>query len=213
MASCQIGKPDVLLELPNEVLALIVKALAHDRNALLGFRQTCKHALQLSEPSFCEQVTLSTALDCENWDRHLNSHENGMNRVKHLVIKPRSDQDGSTIRKIVGYISRIPTVKTLEVKTNPWKYYPGFEAAFEAQLESNTFCELQQCHLDLRSLLVGKIGLFPIAQILKAPKIRELTFESSDLLEPQPESQMDHSSTLEKHAIRNYRPNAPQHPS
>ena len=90
MSTYQPSRNIILLDLPNEILALIfdvtLRSWTVHRKDILNLRSTCKRLYEVSEPAAYRYIELSAVFDPDDRANPLNTHHDRGRYVQHLVI-------------------------------------------------------------------------------------------------------------------------------
>ncbi|KAJ9608242.1 hypothetical protein H2200_007230 [Cladophialophora chaetospira] len=198
MTTTQQGRL-LLLDLPNEVLALIINNLVREtqswpnmfnfpepeyRTSIDNFRQTCRHIRELCEPAFCRRFILENSLASNKMELVLKAHQQRRYYVE--AIKARLASPNVDATSAPTTLPHLPNLKRLDiiVKTCEWGLGPDYQPYLNtvaSQLKHSPFSELRFCSISLPYASHGRQKQFHIGGLMTSPKLRSLSLQYVDL--------------------------------
>ncbi|KAJ9609549.1 hypothetical protein H2200_005876 [Cladophialophora chaetospira] len=199
-----------LLELPDELLILVVEKLTQETSVwngkgLSNFRQTCKHLHRLAEPIWIKQLRLNRSSHPRHLDFVLNRDPRRTQNVQTLEITPSPlYTEPPALSSKLRFISRFANLRVLKVAISFMADTSEQEQPHETldcELKENGLAELQECSLHITTSWKPRICGFKTDRLLRAPKLVKLTLRDLDLRQFPPQSIDNHSAALEELSI------------
>ncbi|KIW69652.1 hypothetical protein PV04_05516 [Phialophora macrospora] len=202
MAAAKEGQVRLLFDFPDEILLEIIGYLSQEikydvyrlaqiHYDLAPFRATCKRALALCEPAWCQFISIDWVSSCQTANSFLDAQPKREDLVESLQLHATRAYDAlkvDGILEMTGFLSRFPNLKYLEIDAGFWSFtsprraFAMWRGALAYQLESTRFNELKECCLTLSSNKMPIPFPFQVATFLAAaPKLAFLTIDGADL--------------------------------
>ncbi|KAJ9603101.1 hypothetical protein H2200_012396 [Cladophialophora chaetospira] len=186
MATSKLAQRCALLSLPTEVLLNIVDFIAEDppseylrEQALRRFGDTCKLARSLVERALCQNLKLLLAEHCNT--PFLDAHQYRRHFVKHLIIGNATGRPDDAAA-IAECIPRYPAIEYLYLSADfiTSDRRAAHKPPLLSYLNPTNLSRLCKCDLDYHQL-THKVPHSQLAEILKAPRLAELSIDGADL--------------------------------